>query len=63
MPGQCGCGSQVGNSFHSFGCLECGGPLCAACAISLESASYCASCAADLLETRTVRAGSPFDLQ
>ena len=38
-------------------------PLCAACAISLESATYCASCAADLLETRTVRAGSPFDLR
>ncbi|HEY2991442.1 MAG TPA: hypothetical protein VGM22_01420 [Methylomirabilota bacterium] len=53
----------MGKSFHSFGCLECGAPLCAACAISLESASYCASCAADLLETRTVRAGRPFDLQ
>jgi hypothetical protein len=62
MPGHCGCETPVGNSFHSFGCLDCGAPLCSTCAISLESASYCSSCAADLLETRTVRSGSPFDL-
>jgi len=52
----------VGNHFHSFGCQDCGAALCATCAISLESASYCSACAADLLETRTVRSGSPFDL-
>ena len=62
MPGQCGCGTPVGNHFHSFGCQDCGAALCSSCAISLESASYCSSCAADLLGTRTVRSGSPFDL-
>ena len=53
----------MSNSFHSLGCQECGGALCPSCAISLESATYCASCAGDLLGTRNVRAGAPFELQ
>jgi len=52
----------MSNSFHSLGCQECGAALCPSCAISLESATYCASCAGDLLGTRTVRSGTPFDL-
>jgi len=63
MPGQCRCGTEVRNAFHSFGCLECGAPCCPSCAISLESATYCTACAAELLGTRSVRASVPFDLR
>jgi len=63
MVGECGCGSQVRNSFHSFACFDCGSACCPECAISLESATYCRDCAASLLETATVRAGSTFELQ
>ena len=63
MPSRCGCGTELSNSFHSLGCQECGGGLCPSCAISLESATYCASFAGDLLGTRNVRAGAPFELQ
>jgi hypothetical protein len=63
MPSHCGCGRELRNAFHSLGCQECGAALCPSCAISLESATYCASCAADLLGTRTVRAARTFDLQ
>jgi hypothetical protein len=62
MAAHCGCGTEIRNSFHNLGCLDCGAALCPSCAISLESATYCAGCAADLLGTRQVRAGSPFDL-
>jgi len=62
MPGHCRCGSEVRNTFHSFACLECGDACCPACAISLESATYCLACAAALLESATVRPGPPFDL-
>jgi hypothetical protein len=62
MPGQCGCGTEIRNAFHSFGCLECGAPCCPSCAISLESTTYCPACAGALLESTTVRPGRPFDL-
>jgi hypothetical protein len=62
MPVQCGCDTAVRTSVHSLGCLECGAPCCPSCAISLESATYCRTCAAQLLGTVTVRAGSTFDL-
>jgi hypothetical protein len=62
MDGHCGCGSTVVNAFHRFGCLECGAACCPACAIHLESATYCRPCAGALLEATAVRAGSPFDL-
>jgi len=52
----------VRNSFHSFGCIDCGSACCPECAISIESATYCRTCAAALLETATVRAGSTFEL-
>ncbi len=63
MPPQCRCGTEIHNAFHSFGCLECGAACCPACAISLESATYCPACAGALLESATVRPGRPFDLQ
>lgn len=62
MPGQCGCGTAVRDVFPSLGCLECGASCCPACAISLESATYCSACAGALLESATVRPGGPFDL-
>jgi hypothetical protein len=62
MPGQCRCGRELGNVFHSLGCLECGASCCPSCAISLESATYCPACAGALLESATVRPGRPFDL-
>lgn len=63
MPGQCRCGTEVRNSFHSLACLECGAACCPSCAINLESATYCPACAASLLETRHVKADGSFDLQ
>jgi hypothetical protein len=45
-----------------LGCLSCGASCCAACAIPLESATYCASCARSLLDTTTVRASEPLAL-
>ena len=62
MPGQCGCGAEIRNAFHSFACLECGASCCPSCAISLESTTYCPACAGALLESTTVRPGRPFDL-
>ena len=62
MSSHCGCGTPLDNSLHSFACQDCGSSVCTACAISLESATYCTGCAAALLETATVRAGSTFEL-
>jgi hypothetical protein len=50
------------STFHSLECLDCGSPVCPACAISLESTTYCASCAGLLLETPHVRAVGSFEL-
>ena len=50
------------STFHSLECLDCGSPVCPACAISLESTTYCASCAGQLLETPHVRAVGSFEL-
>jgi hypothetical protein len=62
MSSHCGCGASLDNSLHSFACLDCGSSVCRGCAITLESATYCTGCAAALLETTTVRAGSAFEL-
>jgi hypothetical protein len=48
--GRCGCGSDIEFGFHSFGCLECGAECCPRCAVTLESVTYCRSCADALLE-------------
>jgi hypothetical protein len=61
MDPSCGCGRQVHYAFHSFGCLECGAPCCPACAVALESATYCRRCAGSLLGTLALAPGS-FDL-
>jgi hypothetical protein len=63
MDSQCRCGKEVRNGFHTFACYDCGTACCPACAIHLESTTYCHSCAGSLLETTTPRAGSPFELQ
>ena len=57
----CGCGSEGRYSFE-LGCVECGTACCPRCAVTLESVSYCARCAGELLGTVSVRANGPFDL-
>jgi hypothetical protein len=61
MGDRCHCGTAGPGLVH-LGCLECGAACCPACAVPLESATYCGGCAAALLETATVRAAGPFDL-
>ena len=61
MPSHCQCGSDAGER-HVLGCVDCGAACCPACAIHLESVTYCARCASALLETTTVRAGGPLQL-
>ncbi len=62
MPGQCDCGTQARTSLYSFGCLDCGSACCPECAISIESSTYCRTCAAALLDAATVHAGATFEL-
>jgi hypothetical protein len=62
MEGHCRCGHEVPNAFHRFGCVDCGAACCPACAIHLESTTYCSACAGSLLDTAVPRAGSRFDL-
>jgi hypothetical protein len=63
MDAHCRCGNEVRNGFHTFACYDCGAACCPACAIHLESTTYCHACAGALLETTTPRAGSPFEIQ
>jgi hypothetical protein len=63
MDGHCRCGNEVRNGFHTFACYDCGAACCPACAIHLESTTYCHACAGALLDTATPRAGSPFEIQ
>jgi hypothetical protein len=58
----CECGSQVQYSFHRLGCQDCGGGLCPRCAVALESASYCRSCARELLGT-SVELNDPYEFR
>jgi hypothetical protein len=62
MHPQCSCGPDERTYTHSLGCVDCGSACCPECAISLESVTYCRSCAAALLDTATVRPGTGFDL-
>lgn len=57
----CRCGAPVTFRHHHLACLECGAGCCPACAIQLESASYCRSCAGSLLGMVTVRSAAAFD--
>jgi hypothetical protein len=47
MDTRCGCGEGAGP--YDLGCLECGAGCCPACAVSLESTTYCLRCAMTLL--------------
>jgi hypothetical protein len=58
--GEAGCRGTT--TYQRLGCIECGATCCAACAIHLESAVYCGTCAESLLETTAIRAGGPFAL-
>ena len=62
MVGQCNCDSQQQSAFYNLECLDCGSPVCPACAISLESATYCHTCAGVLLDAPHVRAVGSFEL-
>ena len=62
MHAQCGCGTDDQAFTPSLGCLDCGSACCPECAISLESVTYCQTCAAALLDADTVRAGATFEL-
>jgi hypothetical protein len=62
METRCGCGHEAPSEFQLFGCFECGTTCCRACAIHLESATYCSACAGSLLDTAAVRAADPFEL-
>ncbi|HXH85107.1 MAG TPA: hypothetical protein VNN07_19515 [Candidatus Tectomicrobia bacterium] len=62
MHAACECGAEARSHLHSFGCLECGSAVCPSCAIHLESAAYCRTCAATLLDTPAVGAGAPFTI-
>ncbi len=62
MTGWCGCGSEVNHAFQRMGCFDCGDGVCPSCAVTLESVSYCRTCAGRLLETRAVESEGRFDL-
>jgi len=49
METRCRCGNPILYPFYQLGCLECGAACCPACAVSLESAPYCARCAGSIL--------------
>lgn len=55
----CGCSTDAR---YELGCMDCGAPCCPACAVHLESVTYCQGCAGTLLGAPTVRAGGAFDL-
>ncbi len=63
MDGKCSCGTKVEYESQQLGCIECGVPCCPACAVSLESASYCRGCARSLLGVTVITAGGSWDLQ
>ncbi|HEV8585767.1 MAG TPA: hypothetical protein VGT02_12420 [Methylomirabilota bacterium] len=60
MDERCGCGHEEPGAL--LGCLDCGTTCCRACAIHLESATYCRACAGALLDTAIVQAATPFEL-
>ena len=62
MAGNCDCGSERSHGRPMLGCLECGAPCCPACAVPLESVTYCRSCAESLLGATNVCAAGTFEL-
>jgi len=59
---RCPCGHPVARRAERFGCLECGGACCTACAITLESVAYCRYCATTLLGSTASPLGGQFEL-
>ncbi len=62
MDVSCRCGSHRPGTYPTLGCLECGTPCCPACAVPLESVTYCRRCATSLLEPLSVEAPGSFEL-
>jgi hypothetical protein len=58
-PNDCACGTPS----HRLGCLQCGAAVCPHCAIPMESATYCRSCASTLLDAPDVQPIEPFELR
>jgi len=52
----------AGATIAHFGCIECGGPCCAGCAITVESVAYCRGCAAALLDAAVILKSGSFEL-
>lgn len=48
-PEVCPCGNRLSSSSEQWGCIECGAACCPTCAVFLEAAPYCRSCAQRLL--------------
>jgi hypothetical protein len=59
---RCGCDRQVSEVSQQLACLECGAACCTACAVGLESVTYCAGCARLLLGGTVIRSAGSFDL-
>lgn len=58
----CRCGSELRYAFDQLGCLACGAVCCPACAVHVESVSYCASCAGRL-DAGPIRSRGSFELR
>ena len=58
----CGCTNDLDQAPYDLGCIDCGAACCPSCAVHLESATYCRSCARALLGAGTVLAAGSFDL-
>jgi len=58
MSNDCACGTPS----HRLGCLQCGTAVCPRCAIPMESATYCRSCALTLLDAPDAQSIEPFDV-
>jgi hypothetical protein len=59
----CGCAKDVHKASYDLGCIDCGTAVCPSCAVPLESALYCRSCARSLLGAGTVQTAGAYDLQ
>ncbi len=62
MASQCACGREGSAATPVLGCLECGTACCPACAVPLESVTYCRRCARSLLEAAAIRPAGAFEL-
>lgn len=62
MGDRCVCGSKGSAGSPALACLECGTACCPACAVPLESVTYCHRCAGSLLDASAVRAVGAFEL-